>query len=99
LAIHPDNLTLADGRILIAGQEHWLAAFAGLLFPFFPSPSAVYQIEVDELGPNGKPDLLWRGGWSLGKSVSVAVPVPGGIALGQIAAPGILRMACTEARH
>jgi hypothetical protein len=99
LSVHPDNLTLADGRTLIAGQEHWLAAPAGFLFPSFPSPSAVYEIVVNKLGPNGKPDLLWRGGWSIGKSVSVAVPVPGGLALGQIVVPRFCELFANGARH
>ena len=94
LPIHPDNLTLDGDRILIAGQKYAYLAAVNLLLPDSPSPSAVLGIGKDQLGPDAKPMTLWQGGWSYGKSVSVAVSVPGGLALGQIRTPGILRIAC-----
>jgi len=96
LAVHPDNLTLDGGRVLIAGQRHVALAALNLAAPSAPSPSAVFEVRVDELGPGAVPRPLWEGGWSDGRSVSVAVPVPGGLALGQIRAPHILRVRCRE---
>ena len=96
LDIHPDNLTRDKDTLIIAGQRHSFMATLNLLASFLPSPSAVYSIQVDELGPNAKPRLLWDGGWLQGRSVSVAVPVPKGLALGQIRAADILLIRCSS---
>jgi hypothetical protein len=95
LPVHPDNLTLDDKRILIAGQRSFLLAALNLALNRIPSPSAVLAIDTDALDDQATPHLLWRGGWSFGRSVSVAVPGPGGgLMLGQISNPGILQVAC-----
>ena len=96
LSIHPDNLTRdpARDRILIAGQRFAFLAALNLLISCMPSPSAVYAIRPTDLRDTAEPTLLWEGGWTYGRSVSVAVPVPGGLALGQINAPGILIVDC-----
>jgi hypothetical protein len=79
---------------LIAGQRHWFFASLNLAAPFMPSPSAVYAIDIAALGANAEPHLLWDGGWRHGRSVSVAVPIPRGLALGQIRSPGVLLVRC-----
>lgn len=100
LPIHPDNLTLDGDRLLIAGQEWWQLAAVNLWFSGLPSPSRVLEIRVGDLGAEAQPHperdvrQLWAGGWSYGRSVSVAVPTPQGLALGQIRAPGILQVEC-----
>jgi hypothetical protein len=107
LAIHPDNLTRAGDWILIAGQRHAPLTSLNLGIPSLPSPSAVYRVRVDALPGTEEaevpeaalpePMLLWEGGWRHGRSVSVAVPVPGGFALGQIRTPGVLIVSCPGA--
>jgi hypothetical protein len=94
LDIMPDNLT-RDGSVLyIAGQRSAPLAFLNLfVLPFLPSPSAVYAIDVNKLGKDAQPELIWESGWQ-GRSESVAVPVPGGLALGRIRTRGILIAAC-----
>lgn len=96
LSIRPDNLTLDGGRILIAGQRDIILTALNLLVPsWVPSPSGVYSIDLVALGADAKPQLLWEGGWRFGRSVSVAVPIPGGrLALGQILTPDILVVDC-----
>lgn len=94
LPIHPDNLTRQGSRILIAGQRNWFFASLNIVAPFMPSPSAVYAIDIAALGEKAEPELLWDGGWSHGRSVSVAAPIPGGLALGQIRSPGVLLVRC-----
>jgi hypothetical protein len=94
LEIHPDNLTLDGERLLIASQENGFFAAINLLIASAPSPSAVYAIDVRQLGAYANPRLVWRGGWSTGRSVSVAVPVPGAVAMGQIPAPSVLVVQC-----
>jgi hypothetical protein len=94
LPIHPDNLTRHGSRILIAGQRNWFLAALNLAAPFMPSPSAVYAIDIAALGPEAEPKLVWDGGWRHGRSVSVAVPIQGGLALGQIRSPGVLLVRC-----
>jgi hypothetical protein len=97
LPIHPDNLTVDGDRVLIAGQRSVLMTGLNLLAPFAPSPSAVLAIRVDQLGPDAIPEVLWSGGRQHGRSVSVAVRVPGGLALGQIRTPGVLVVRCAGA--
>ena len=94
LAIHPDNLTLDRDRVVIAGQKSFFLAAMNLLADFVPSPSSVLSIPVARLGPDAEPTVLWDGGFAHGRSVSVAVPVPRGLALGQIRAPGVLVVRC-----
>jgi hypothetical protein len=94
LPVQPDNLTLDGPRILIAGQYHLSFTVLNLLASAIPSPSAVLAIGAGELGPEASPRMLWQGGWSHGRSVSVAVPAPGGLILGQISAPDLLQVAC-----
>lgn len=96
LEIHPDNLTLDGGRVLIAGQRYVGLAALNLAISSVPSPSAVFDVRVGELGPGAVPGLVWDGGWSDGRSVSVAVPIVDGLALGQIRAPNILRVHCRD---
>jgi len=94
LPIYPDNLSRDGERILIAGQRYPLLAALNLLLPWVPSPSAVYAIDIQRLGPAAEPELLWQGGWRYGRSVSVAVSMPGGLALGQIRAADVLLLQC-----
>jgi hypothetical protein len=94
LAIHPDNLTRDRDRVLIAGQRSGALTALNLAVSALASPSAVFAIGLDRLGEHAEPTLLWEGGWRHGRSVSVAVPVPGGLALGQIRAPGVLVVRC-----
>ena len=94
LDIYPDNLTRDGSRIYIAGQRSVVLAALNLALPFVPSPSAVYAIDIAKLGPGAQPELVWDSGWLNGRSVSVAVPVPGGLALGQIRAPDVLLVGC-----
>ena len=95
LPFHPDNLTLADGRLWIAGQPS--AWRTGLHLFGLPvgAPSAVYVMPVDALGPAGEPRLVWADDGTQAQAVSVAVPVPGGLALGQITAPDVLLLRCS----
>jgi hypothetical protein len=94
LPIHPDNLTRDGSRVLIAGQRSYVLAFFNVLMPFVPSPSAVLSIDVAQLKNDADPVPLWEGGVFDGRSVSVAVPVPGGLALGQVRAKGVLVVRC-----
>lgn len=94
LPIHPDNLTLDGERILIAGQYHLSLAVLNLLANGIPSRSAVLAVGTGDLAPEASPRMLWQGGWSHGRSVSVAVAAPGGLMLGQISAPDLLQVAC-----
>jgi hypothetical protein len=94
LPIHPDNLTLDRDRVVIAGQKFFFFTALNIFAGFGPSPSSVLAIPVARLGPEAKPTVLWSGGWSHGRSVSVAVPVAGRLALGQIRAPGVLIVRC-----
>ena len=99
LPIRPDNLTLDvdQNRILIAGQRNFFLTALNLLFPSLPSPSAVIEIKTESLDATAKGDLLWSGGLSYGRSVSVAIPVlPGSdnLILGQIRAPDLLHVVC-----
>ncbi len=97
LPIHPDNLTLDPerGRLLIAGQQSSMLTALNLMAGFVPSPSAVLSIRTSLLGVDAEPTMLWKGGSNVGRSVSVAVPVPGErLALGQIAAPDVLVVGC-----
>lgn len=94
LPIHPDNLTLDGERVVIAGQKSFFLTAMNLLAGFVPSPSSVLAIALARLGPEAEPTPLWSGGWSHGRSVSVAVPLPGRLVLGQIRAPGVLIVRC-----
>jgi hypothetical protein len=96
LPIHPDNLTRDGSRILIAGQRYAPLAALNLL-PFMswlPSPSEVYAIEIADIGEHAMPARLWKSEWGRGRSVSVAVRLSGGLALGQIAACSLLVVSC-----
>ncbi|MBI2206118.1 MAG: hypothetical protein HYU41_19960 [Candidatus Rokubacteria bacterium] len=97
LPIHPDNLTLDGDRVLIAGQYSVFRTFLNLALPSSSSPSGVLSIGVDQLGANAMPQLLWDGDRRYGRSVSVAVRVPGGLALGQIRSSGVLIVRCGAA--
>lgn len=95
LPFHPDNLALSsDGRLWIAGQPS--AWRTGLHLFGLPvrAPSAVYVLPLDALGPAAEPRLVWADDGTHAQAVSVAVPVPGGLALGQIAAPDVLLLRC-----
>jgi hypothetical protein len=99
LGIYPDNLTLdrERNRLLIAGQRSYLLAAPDVLLSLpLPSPSAVYEIDAKQLHPGmeAEPKSVWAGGSQYGRSVSVAAPVPGGLALGQIRTPDILLVNC-----
>ena len=94
LPIHPDNLSIDRGRLWIAGQTSpWRTGMhlAGLRLA---APSAVYSLPLAELGPAAQPTLAWADGGAHAQAVSVAVPVPGGLALGQISAPDVLLLRC-----
>lgn len=96
LDIHPDNLTLDGSTLYIAGQKNALLAALNLMWSAVTSPSAVYAIDVQQLGPGAKPRLVWQSGGADidSNSVSVAVPVPGAIALGHIRNADILLIDC-----
>lgn len=94
LDIHPDNLTRDGSKIYIAGQRSALLAALNILLPFVPSLSAVYAIDVVNLGPEAQPELIWDSGWFNGRSVSIAVPTAAGLALGQIRARDVLLLDC-----
>jgi len=96
LPIHPDNLSIADGRLWIAGQPSaWRTGLHLFGLPV-DAPSAVYvlPLALDALGPAAQPMLVWADDGTQAQAVSVAVPVPGGLALGQIAAPDVLLLRC-----
>jgi hypothetical protein len=96
LPIRPDNLRLDGERILIGGQHRVdLTALNLLVSSRIPSPSAVYAIDTQSLGPDATPMLLWEGGWKYGHSVATAVALPNNrLAIGQINTPGILVVDC-----
>jgi hypothetical protein len=58
------------------------------------APSGIYSLPLSELGPAAQPTLAWSDGGTHAQAVSVAVPVPGGLALGQISAPDVLLLRC-----
>jgi hypothetical protein len=95
LPIHPDNLTIDRGRLWIAGQTSPWRTGMHLFGLRLAAPSAVYSIPLAELGPAAQPTLVWADGGTHAQAVSVAVPVPGGLALGQISAPDVLLLRCT----
>jgi hypothetical protein len=94
LPIHPDNLTLDGDRVLIAGQQSVFLAGFNILAPSVPSPSRVLATRTAALAADARAEIVWEGGWGHGRSVSVAVPIPGGLALGQIRTPGVLIVRC-----
>ena len=93
LDISPDNLTRHGSTIFIAGQRHPALVFANFGMQSLPSPSAIYMINVDDLGPDAQPRLVWASG-ARGRSESVAVPVPGGLAIGRIKTRNLLLVRC-----
>jgi hypothetical protein len=94
LDIHPDNLSTDGRRVWIAGQHSvWRTALHLLGWPI-AAPSAVWSIAFDQLGPAAVAEQAWDDGGAHGRAVSVAVPVPGGLALGQIRAPDVLLVRC-----
>ena len=94
LPIHPDNLTSDRGRLWIAGQTSAWRTGMHLFGLHLAAPSAVYALPLAGLGPASRPTLVWADGGSHAQAVSVAVPVPGGLALGQISAPDVLLLRC-----
>ena len=94
LPIHPDNLAVSDGRLWIAGQASaWRTGLHLFGLPV-DAPSAVYVLPLDGLGAGAVPTLAWADDGTHAQAVSVAVPVPGGLALGQVAAPDVLLLRC-----
>jgi hypothetical protein len=94
LDISPDNLTRDGSKIFIAGQRDRTRAITNMSLPFVSSPSAVYMIDVDNLKDGAKPILVWESGPG-GRSESVAVPLPGALAIGRIRTRGLLIVPCT----
>ena len=83
LDISPDNLTRDGTTLFIAGQRYATRAITNIALPFVSSPSAVYTIDVNDLNEDAKPILVWESGPD-GRSESVAVPLPGALAIGRI---------------
>lgn len=94
LPIHPDNLSIDRGRLWIAGQTSPWRTGMHLVGLRLAAPSGIYSLPLSELGPAAQPTLAWSDGGTHAQAVSVAVPVPGGLALGQISAPDVLLLRC-----